>query len=112
MRATGTGVEFGISLLVAGPPLPGVVPACELVVAGEDPGPGGQLRGSQEVLRGAGADLGDDGGGRQLPDAGDGHEEADGGLKPDLGQISGSLKLTGIVLSSGYQTCLPGGGIA
>jgi hypothetical protein len=45
------------------------------VVAGADPGPGGQLGGGGEEGPDVGADLGDDRGRGQLPDAGDGCEQ-------------------------------------
>jgi hypothetical protein len=63
--------EGGLEVLVAVAALSGAVLAGWLVVAGADPGPGGQAGGGGEGGPDVRADLGDDRGGGQLPDAGD-----------------------------------------
>src|SRR6185312_3573211 len=67
--------EDGPGVLVAVAALAGVLLAGRLVVAWADPGPGGQVGGAGEEGPDVRADLGDDRGGGQLPDAGDGGQQ-------------------------------------
>ncbi len=70
-------LEMGVAVAgFAGSAFPG-----RFVVAGADPGPGGQVGGVGEELGDVGADLGDDRGCGQRADARDGDQQFPGGLK-------------------------------